>query len=219
MIFMHIDIWSDVVCPWCYLGKRRLELALEDFEHRADVSIAHRSFQLDPSRPRHETKNRRQMLMDKYRLTREQVQVMDEKMERTAAADGLIYRLSPDGVTGNTLDAHRLLHLARARGREDAILDRLYRAYFGEQRSVFEIDSLVALAREAGLDPDEARQVLESDAYSREVAADLSEARMLGVSGVPFFVIDDRYAVSGAQPVHVFRQTLAHAWANRTIAS
>jgi predicted DsbA family dithiol-disulfide isomerase len=216
---MHIDIWSDVVCPWCYLGKRRLERALEDFDHRADVTIAHRSFQLDPSRPRHETTSRRRMLMAKYHMTEDQVRTMDQRMEQTAAADGLTYHLSDAGQTGNTLDAHRLLHLAKARGREDAMLDRLYRAYFGEQRSVFDTESLVALAAEAGLEADEARQVLDSDAYGQEVAADLQEARMLGVNGVPFFVLDGRYAVSGAQAVEVFKQALAHAWANRTTAS
>jgi len=216
---MHIDIWSDVVCPWCYLGKRRLERALDEFEHRGEVSIAHRSFQLDPSRPKHVTMNRRQMLMAKYHLTEDQVAEMDEKMQRTAAQDGLSYRLTPQGVTGNTLDAHRLLHFARARGREDAALDRLYRAYFSEQRSVFDTDSLVALAQDSGLDADEAREVLNGDAYSNEVDADIKEARLLGVSGVPFFVIDDRYGVSGAQSVDVFRQVLAHAWANRLTES
>jgi predicted DsbA family dithiol-disulfide isomerase len=216
---MHIDIWSDVVCPWCYLGKRRLERALDEFQHRHEVSITHRSFQLDPTRPKHVTMNRRQMLMAKYHLTEDQVTEMDGKMERTAALDGLVYRLAPEGVTGNTLDAHRLLHFAKARGREDAMLDRLYRAYFSEQRSVFDTDSLVALATDTGLDPAEAREVLNGDAYSEEVDADIKEARLLGVSGVPFFVIDDRYGVSGAQPVDVFRQVLAHAWANRVTAS
>jgi predicted DsbA family dithiol-disulfide isomerase len=216
---MNIDIWSDIVCPWCYLGKRRLERALEQFDHRRDVTIAHRSFQLDPSRPRHETTNRRQMLMKKYRLTEDQVKAMDQRMEQMAAAEGLTYHLTEAGQTGNTLDAHRLLQLAKARGREDAMLDRLYRAYFSEQRSVFDTDSLLALAVEAGLDGDEARQVLDSEAYAPEVAADLHAARMLGVSGVPFFVIDGRYAVSGAQAIEVFEQALTEAWANRTTAS
>jgi len=216
---MHIDIWSDVVCPWCYLGKRRLERALDEFEHRGEVTIAHRSFQLDPRRPKHVTMNRRQMLMAKYHLTEGQVAEMDEKMQRTAALDGLTYRLTSAGVTGNTLDAHRLLRFARARGREDVLLDRLYRAYFSEQRSVFDTESLAGLATDAGLDAHEAREVLNGDAYSDDVDADIKEARLLGVSGVPFFVIDDRYGVSGAQPVDVFRQVLAHAWANRVTAS
>jgi predicted DsbA family dithiol-disulfide isomerase len=216
---MHIDIWSDVVCPWCYLGKRRLERAIDEFEHRGEVSIGHRSFQLDPSKPKHVTVSRRQMLMAKYHLTEEQVAEMDEKMVRTAAQDGLIYRLAPDGVTGNTFDAHRLVHFARARGREAAMLDRLYRAYFSERRSVFDADSLVPLAAETGLEASETRAVLQGSDYSDEVDADQKEARLLGVSGVPFFVVDDRYGVSGAQPVEVFRQVLAHAWANRVTAS
>src|SRR6266508_4245280 len=128
LILMHIDIWSDIVCPWCYLGRRRLERALDEFEHRDEVSIAHRSFQLDPSRPKHVTMNRRQMLTTKYHLTEDQVAEMDDKMQRTAALDGLTYQLTPEGVTGNTIDAHRLLHFAKARGREAAVLDRLYRA-------------------------------------------------------------------------------------------
>jgi predicted DsbA family dithiol-disulfide isomerase len=216
---VHIDIWSDIVCPWCYLGKRRIERALETFDHRAHVTIAHRSFQLDPSRPKGQTANRRQMLMAKYHLTPEQVQVMDEKMEGMAAAEGLAYHLSADGLTGNTFDAHRLMHLAKARGLQDTMIERLYRAYFGEQRSIFDAASLSALASEAGLDAAEAREVLASDVFGMDVIADLREARMLGVNGVPFFVIDDRYAVSGAQAVDVFRQALRHAWAERVIAS
>jgi len=216
---MHIDIWSDVVCPWCYLGKRRLERALDEFEHRGEVSIGHRSFQLDPSKPKRVTLSRRQMLMAKYHLTEEQVAEMDEKMERTAAQDGLIYRLAPDGVTGNTFDAHRLVHFAKGRGREAAMLDRLYRAYFSERRSVFDAESLVPLAADAGLEAAETREMLHGSEYSDEVDGDQKEARLLGVSGVPFFVIDDRFGVSGAQPVDVFRQVLAHAWANRVIAS
>lgn len=216
---MHIDIWSDVVCPWCYLGKRRLERALDEFEHRGEVSIAHRSFQLDPSKPKRVTMNRRQMLAAKYHLTEDQVAEMDEKMERTAAQDGLTYRLTPDGVTGSTFDAHRLLHFAKARGREEAMLDRLYRAYFSEQRSVFDTESLAALAQDAGLDAPETRDMLNGSAYADDVEDDQKEARLLGVSGVPFFVIDDRFGVSGAQPVEVFRQVLAHAWANRVTAS
>jgi len=213
---MHIDIWSDVVCPWCYLGKRRLERALEVFEHRSDVTIAHRSFQLDPSRPRHQTMSRRQMLMAKYRLSEDQVKAMDQRMAQTAAADGLTYRLTDAGQTGNTLDAHRLLHLAKARGREDAMLDRLYRAYFSEERSVFDIDSLQALATDEGLAAAEVREALEGGRYVDDVRRDLNEARSLGVTGVPFFVIDGRYGISGAQATDVFSRTLIMAADSRS---
>jgi predicted DsbA family dithiol-disulfide isomerase len=212
---VDVHIWSDIVCPWCYLGKRRFEHALTLFDHRDEVLVTHRSFQLDPSRPRHETTNRRAMLKAKYRLTDDKVQEMDARMERLAEIEGLEYHLTDAGLTGNTLDAHQLLQLGKQHGVQDAVIERLYRAYFTEQRSVFERDSLVALAGEAGLDAAEARDVLERDAYVTAVEADVSEARSLGVSGVPFFVIDGRYGVSGAQATEVFEQALARAWDER----
>src|SRR6188508_3223110 len=143
---MHIDIWSDVVCPWCYLGKRRFEKALSGFEGRGDVTIAHRSFQLDPTRPKGETTSRRTMLMSKYHLTEDRVRELDRNMEVMAAAEGLEYHLTEKGQTGNTLDAHRLVHLAAGHKREHQMLDRLYKAYFTEERSVFDVESLVGLA-------------------------------------------------------------------------
>jgi predicted DsbA family dithiol-disulfide isomerase len=216
---MDIHIWSDIVCPWCYLGKRRFEHALALFDHREDVHVIHRSFQLDPSRPRHETSNRRAMLTAKYQLTDDKVHEMDARMERLAEIEGLEYHLSDAGQTGNTLDAHQLLQLGKERGIQDAVIERLYRAYFTEQRSVFERDSLVTLAGEAGLDEAEARDVLERDGYVSAVEADVREARSLGVTGVPFFVLDGRYGVSGAQATEVFAEALAHAWDERPTAS
>lgn len=208
---MHIDIWSDVVCPWCYLGKRRLEKALASFEGRGDVTIAHRSFQLDPTRPKGETTSRRTMLMSKYRLTEDRVREMDHNMETMAAAEGLEYHLTEKGQSGNTLDAHRVVHLAASHDREDQMLERLYKAYFTEQRSIFDVESLVSLAAEDGLDATEVREALESDRYVDAVRRDLEEARMLGVTGVPFFVIDGRYGISGAQATEVFTRALAMA--------
>jgi predicted DsbA family dithiol-disulfide isomerase len=208
---MHIDIWSDVVCPWCYLGKRRLEKALASFEGRGDVTIAHRSFQLDPTRPKGETSSRRTMLMSKYRLTEDRVREMDHNMETMAAAEGLEYHLTEKGQSGNTLDAHRLVHLAASHDREDQMLERLYKAYFTDQRSVFDVESLVSLAVDEGLDATEVREALESDRYVDAVRRDLEEARMLGVTGVPFFVIDGRYGISGAQATEVFTRALAMA--------
>lgn len=212
---MDIHIWSDIVCPWCYLGKRRFEHALALFDHRNEIHVTHRSFQLDPSRPRHETANRREMLKTKYQLSDQQVRDMDTRMEHLADIEGLEYHLTDAGLTGNTLDAHQLLQLGKARGVQDAVIERLYRAYFTEQRSVFERDSLVALAGEAGLDVAETRDVLERDVYAGAVADDVREARALGVSGVPFFVIGGRYGVSGAQATDVFTEALTKAWEER----
>jgi predicted DsbA family dithiol-disulfide isomerase len=216
---MRIDIWSDIVCPWCYLGKRRFERALDAFEDRAEVQVVHRSFQLDPTRPKGQTQNRREMLMSKYHLAAAQVELMDARMEQTAAADGLEYHLRKDGVTGNTYDAHRLLHLAAARGQQDATLDRFYRAYFTEGRSVFDDASLTVLAVESGLDPADVERVLASDAYAADVTADVREAQALGANGVPFFVFDHRFGVSGAQSVEVFAQVLARARESRVTSN
>jgi predicted DsbA family dithiol-disulfide isomerase len=212
---MQIQIWSDVVCPWCYVGKRRFERALEGFVHRDQVRIEHRSFQLDPTRPRGETSSRRTMLMSKYRRSAAEVLEMDRKMEALAAAEGLEYHLTDANLTGNTFDAHQLVQLAATHGLQDAMLERLYRAYFTEERSLFDRESLVTLAGEAGLDTSEARQALEDRRFADAVARDLNEARQLGVTGVPFFVVDGRYAVSGAQPVEVFNQLLTRAWEER----
>jgi len=205
---MRVDIWSDIVCPWCYVGKRRFETALKQFEHRADVQVLHHAFQLNPAAPRHETSNRREMLMRKYRLSPEQAAEMDARMTETAAAEGLTFHL--DGaLTGNTLDAHQLVHLGLERGRQDAIVERLFRAYFTEQRSIFDPASLVPLAIDAGLDPEEAAATLAENRYADTVIADIDVARRLGVSGVPFFVFDERYGVSGAQSPDVFLDVFA----------
>src|SRR5688500_10299784 len=138
---MQIDIWSDIVCPWCYVGKRRFESALAAFSHADDIRVTHRSFQLDPSSPRGETTDRRQMLMRKYGWSDAQADEMEARMTQIASIEGLDHRL--DGcVTGNTLDAHQIVHLARAAGRQDQALERLYRAHFTERRSIFDSESL-----------------------------------------------------------------------------
>jgi predicted DsbA family dithiol-disulfide isomerase len=214
---LQIHIWSDVVCPWCYVGKRRFEHALEDFAHRDQVQVTHRSFQLDPTRPRGETSGRRSMLMSKYRRSAAEVLEMDAKMEALAAAEGLEYHLTDANLTGNTFDAHQLVHLAATHGLQDAMLERLYRAYFTEQRSVFDRESLRTLASEAGVDTSEARRALEAGTFADAVANDLNDAKRLGVTGVPFFVVDNRYAVSGAQPAEVFSQLLTRVWHEREI--
>jgi predicted DsbA family dithiol-disulfide isomerase len=218
MNVMHVDIWSDVVCPWCYIGKRRFEIALDGIEvpggaTKAPIgaTVVHRSFQLDPSRPLGQTQNRRQMLMTKYRLSAEQVEAMDARMEQLGAADGLEYRLRPEGVTGNTRQAHELVHLGRTHGIGDAVLERFFKAYFAEGRSVFDPESLVSLAQEAGLDPRTSRQALDEGTYTAAVAAEGDKARNLGANGVPFFVIDSRFGLSGAQSIEVFRNTLERA--------
>jgi predicted DsbA family dithiol-disulfide isomerase len=208
---VRVDIWSDIVCPWCYVGKRRFERALAAFPHRDEVEIVHRSYQLYPASPRGSSSPRREVLKRKYGLTDEQTDAMDARMVQTAAAEGLEYHLE-DGVTGNTFDAHQLVHFAKAHGRQDALAERLYRAHFTERTSIFDRDALVDLAAEVGLDRAAARRALETDAYAGAVQADVEHARALGASGVPFFVIDNRYAMSGAQSPDVFVEALTRAW-------
>jgi predicted DsbA family dithiol-disulfide isomerase len=209
---MRVEIWSDVVCPWCYLGKRNFEEALQQFGHREDVDVIYRSFELDPSAPQGQAEPVVELLASKYGMTAEQAGAAQRQMEQRAAQAGLTFRM--EGLRrGNTRDAHRLLHLAGERGRQAELVERLHRAYFTDEESIFDHASLTRLAAEAGLDPAEAAAVLNSDRYADAVTADERTAQALGANGVPFFVIDRRYGISGAQPAAVMTQALDQAWA------
>jgi predicted DsbA family dithiol-disulfide isomerase len=210
---MRVEIWSDVVCPWCYLGRRRFEQALGQFAHRGDVEVTYRSFELDPDAPKGATTPTTELLGSKYGMSAQRASEMQRQMEERAAADGLTF-LMEDLRSGNTRDAHRLLHLAKARGRQEELAERLHRAYFTEQSSIFDHTALTGLAEQAGLDADEAARVLASEEYEPEVDTDEAMAHALGVTGVPFFVIDRRSGISGAQPAEVITQVLDQAWAD-----
>ena len=212
---MQVEIWSDVVCPWCYLGKRRFERALESFGHRDEVAVVYRSFELDPSAAPGVTTPTIDMLADKYGMSTAQAGDAQRQMEQRAAQDGLEFKM--DGLrSGNTRDAHRLLHLAKAHGLQAELTERLHRAYFTEQAPVFDHSCLAGLAAEVGLDRDDALRVLGSDDYCDAVDADEATAHSLGVNGVPFFAIDRRYGISGAQPAEVIAATLERSWAETT---
>lgn len=216
---MRVEIWSDIACPWCYIGKARFEKGLAEFAHRDEVEVVHRSFELDPGRAKGETEQVIDMLATKYGRTREEAASMEANVAANAQAEGLGYR-TEGRDHGNTFDIHRLLHLAKARGRQDELLTLAYRANFAEERSVFDDDVLLALAVEAGLDADEARSVLaDPEAYADEVRADEREASELGANAVPFFVFDRRYGISGGQPSEVFVQALEQAWKDRPVTS
>lgn len=205
---MRVDIWSDLVCPWCYLGKRRFETALAAFAHGDEIEVVHRSFQLDPSIPKGVELRTRDMLMRKYRMTESQVIASQAHLEQLAAVEGLEYHLA-ESHTGNTMDAHRLVHLGREQHIQEAVIERLFRAHFTEGQSLFSTESLAGLGTEAGLrDVDD---TLNSRRYEDAVIADQREAHQLGVRGVPFFAIDGRYGVSGAQSVEVFLDALTQA--------
>lgn len=209
---MQVEIWSDVVCPWCYLGKRRFERALESFGHADEVTVVYRSFELDPQAPPGVTTPTAEVLASKYRMTPEQAERTQQEMERRAADDGLEFHLD-QLVSGNTRDAHRLLQLARERGVQAELDERLHRAYFTERGSIFDHEALADLAADAGLDRAEAAKALAEQLYTDEIETDEAMAQAIGATGVPLFVIDRRYGIAGAQSAELITQTLDQAWA------
>ncbi len=208
---MEIEIWSDVVCPWCYVGKRNLEAALAEFPHADQVSIEWRSFELDPTTPARVGLSMDEVLERKYGMTLEQAATANRQMTELAASVGLDYHLDRVQI-GNTFDAHRLIHLAAHEGRGGAMKERLLRAYFTEGRAVSDPAALTELAVEVGLDVTRVAEVLSSDEYAEEVRADEARAVELGSTGVPFFVFDGRFGVPGAQPPDVLLRLLHRVW-------
>jgi predicted DsbA family dithiol-disulfide isomerase len=216
---LRVDVWSDIACPWCFVGKRRLEAALERLPERDQVEVVWRAFELDPEAPRERDRSvsYAERLSKKYGSPVAQAQARIASMTQTAKADGLNFdfeRIRP----GNTFDAHRLLHLAEERGLQDAVKERFLLGYMSEGEAIGDPAVLQRLATQAGLAEEEVRRVLSSDAYAEEVRADEAQARELGINGVPFFVFDERLAVSGAQPAELLLSALNQAFADRAAA-
>jgi predicted DsbA family dithiol-disulfide isomerase len=212
---MRVEIWADLICPWCGIGAHRLSQALERFGHADRVELAQRSFQLDPGAPIGVTEPVRAMLARKYGASPARIDAMTSRVEKLAAADGIEPYVVGENRVGRTALAHELAAWARHQGRGPEMWARLYRAYFGEARSIFDVEPLVELAGELGMDREAAREALTSRRHAGEVRADGEEARRLGAGGVPFVVVDRRYAVSGAQPVSVMLEALGSAWSER----
>jgi predicted DsbA family dithiol-disulfide isomerase len=210
---MNVEIWSDIVCPWCYIGKRRFEGALAAFEHRDDVSVTWRSFQLDPGAPATAQGDPVERLAAKYGMSRADAEAAQAQITTTAATEGLEFHLDR-ARWGNTFDAHRLLHHALFAGKQDNLKERLMAAYFVEGEAVGEREVLVRLATEVGLEESAVREVLDSGAFTAEVRHDEQEARQIGITGVPFFVVDRVYGISGAQPPELILSALRKAWAD-----
>ena len=206
---MIIDIWSDVVCPWCYIGKRRLEKALSQFEHRDEVVIRHRAFQLQPDIDT--TQPTKAYLAEKYRIAESQVEEMQANVCAIADGEGLCYNLD-ETLSGNTFDAHRLLLWAQTIGKQDQLLEVMYSAYFEKSLPLFSHEDLITVASSAGIDEVDVGALLNSEEFSNQVLEDRALATQLGATGVPFFVIDMKYGISGAQPLEAFTQTLNTAW-------
>jgi predicted DsbA family dithiol-disulfide isomerase len=215
---VKVEIWSDVVCPWCSIGKRRFEAALARFPHRDAVQVEWRAFELDPSAVSAPAGHRpgpddhAAALAAKYGTSLEEGRAMDARMTEAAAGEGLDFHFER-AVPANTVTAHQVIHLAGERGVQDAVKERLLHAYMTEGEAVGDPEVLARLGAEAGLDAEEVRAVLAQDRYLDAVRADEAEAAALGVRGVPFFVVDRRYGVSGAQPAEQLLAVLERAWA------
>lgn len=204
---LTVEIWSDVVCPWCYVGKRRFEKALAAFEHRDEVAVVWRSFELDPNAPPERDISSAEHLAGKYGMSVEQAERSNAQMTAMAESEGLEYHLDRTRG-GNSFDAHRLLQLAKDQGLQDEMKERLMRAYFTEGESISDGETLVRLALEVGVDP----TPLRNGGYADAVREDEQLAMRIGIQGVPFFVLNRRYGVSGAQPAELMLQALEKAW-------
>jgi predicted DsbA family dithiol-disulfide isomerase len=211
---MELEIWSDIACPWCYVGKRRFEAALADFEHADQLTVTWRSFELDPDAPAEREGDGAAHLADKYGMTIEQARASQENLREVAAADGIEMRFDIQR-RGRTFDGHRVVHLAAEYGCQDEMKERLMRAYFTEGALVSDPEALIALATEVGLDPDEVRATLASDRFADAVRADERDAQRLGISAVPTFIVDRALGASGAHPPAQLLELLRQGWANR----
>ena len=208
---MKVEIWSDIVCPFCYIGKRKFEKALEGFEAKDKVEIVWRSFQLDPEMKYVPGQSVHEYLGERKSASAAEGKKMNDSMAAIAKEVGLEYNFD-NAIINNTLDAHRLLHFAKDKGLQNELKERLFKAYYTEGKNIGDTNTLVQLATEVGLNDAEARAVLQTDAYTQEVELDQYEAQQVGARGVPFYVFNDKYAVSGAKPAELFTQVLDKVW-------
>jgi predicted DsbA family dithiol-disulfide isomerase len=207
---VHVEIWSDIACPWCYVGKRRFEAALASYEHSDEVRVTWRSFELDPSAPSAREHDGATHLAEKYGTSRDEALAMHQRMTDTAAREGLEFRFDL-ARGGNTFDAHRILHLAAAHGEQDAMKERIMRAYLTEGELVSDHAVLERLALEVGLPADEVRDTLATDRFAADVREDERTAQSLGINAVPFFVVDRALGASGAHPPEALVELLRQA--------
>ena len=208
---MKIEIWSDVACPWCYIGKRRFEAALAEFPHRESVDVTWRSYQLDPTLPEHYDGTELEYLSTRKGMPQAQVSQMFDHVTQQAKGEGLDYRFD-QVVVANSFTAHRLIHLAAKHGQQDAAKERLLSDHFEHGKDIGNVEYLSELGKALGIKDDEVAELLTTDKYADDVRHDFEEARALGITGVPFFVIDRKFGLSGAQPAATFTAALNQAW-------
>ncbi|EHQ30568.1 DsbA family oxidoreductase [Mucilaginibacter paludis] len=208
---LKVEIWSDVMCPFCYIGKRRFENALQEFEHKDEVEIIWKSYQLDPSMKNNTGISLYHYLAERKGITLEQSAQMHDQMTAMASELGIVYNFDK-AVIANSFDAHRLSHLAKASGLQDKLEEALFKAYFTEGKNVADYDTLLKIGTAVGLEAESVKQVLNGKQYAEEVKHDIYEANQIGVRGVPYFVLGDKYAVSGAQHSETFLGALNQTW-------
>lgn len=208
---MKVQIWSDIVCPFCYIGKRKFEMALENFTGKNEVEIEWKSFQLDPEMDNSEGLTVHEYLGKRKGGTPEDGKRMNDQMSAIAKEVGLNYDFD-NAIINNTSAAHQLLHFAKEQGLQNELKERLFKAYYIEGKDTGDLKTLAQLAGEVGLDSDEATKVLEQNKFANKVKNDQQQAYEIGVQGVPFYVFNNKYAVSGAQSPEVFAQVLQKVW-------
>lgn len=209
---MKVEIWSDYQCPFCYIGKRRFEDALSQFEHKSQVEVEFRSFELNPEAERDINMSQNEMLAKKYGMSQAQVEANSQNMTQQAAELGLEYHLDKVILT-NSFDSHRLMHFAETKGKGKEMNERLFKAYFTEGKHIGDHATLADLAKEVGLDKPEVESMLAGTSFTAEVRGNEQEGSLLGITGVPFYVINRKYGISGAQPPEAFLDTLRKVWA------
>lgn len=214
---MDVEIWSDIACPWCYVGKRRFEAALDRFEHRDEVRVTWRSFELDPSAPPERTGDRAARLAEKYGISLEEARASERRLTEIAAGEGLAFRFDI-ARSGLTFDGHRIIHLAAEHGLQDPTKERLLRAYFTEGELVADHDTLVRLAREVGVPEAQARATVSGDRFADAVRDDELTAQRLGITAVPTFVVDRALGASGAHPPEQLLELLRQGWSSRSLS-
>ncbi|MDZ7659131.1 DsbA family oxidoreductase [Fodinibius sp.] len=208
---MEVEIWSDVMCPFCYIGKRRFENALANFEYNNEIDVTWRSFQLNPDMETDPDANINEYLAEAKGWSLEQAQQMNQRVTDMAADEGLEYNMD-QAVVANSYDAHRLVQFAKDRGKGDEMEEALFKAYFTDGKNIADHQTLIALAESIGIDPTEAKSILESEKYANAVNHDIQLAQNINITGVPFFLFDRKFAVSGARETEVFLKALKQSW-------
>lgn len=208
---MDVEIWSDIMCPFCYIGKHRFENAIETFEYSDEIKVIWRSYQLNPDMKTNPNVNINEYLADAKGWSKEQTRQMNQRVTDMAAQEGLKYNMD-QAVVANSFDAHRLVQFSKDRGKANEMQEAIFKAYFTDGKNIADHQTLITLAKSIGIDPTEAKSILEGEKYANAVKHDIQLAQNINITGVPFFLFDRKFAVSGARETEVFLKALKQSW-------